>query len=707
MDTDMTPLTEPADDQSAALMASTTTDAGTADAEKAMARIKMWLGEMARSEMFLRETIPDWARSIDYRRGKPFETDSDEDRIQVPIDWAMTKAKQAQLFSQVPEVRLTERDMAYMKSTAMFAKKINGVAGEARVGVAMDENLPDAINAAGIAGMLVSYEALTEMRDVPVLPPAEHQAALDAGQKPPVQSTQVVLDSRFTMTRLSPGDLLIDMSFTGSDFDDSRWIGRKGRTTPEAGKSRFKLTDEQMAQCTGGDSRTDKDLLAGEEVVKRNATTGVIEFRELFYWRYLFHEDETDYKAIHHLVWVRGIEKPVIDEPWRGQKRATQGGKIQGARKFPIRILTLTYLSDEAIPPSDSAMARPQVDELNKGRGQMIRNRESSLPLRWFNVNLVDPQVQTQLLKGTWQGMVPMNGDGSRAIGEVARAQYPNEDFNFNNIAMSDVRETWQVEDAVGAGPAIRSAAEANNRQNNFQTRIGYERARCAAYFVGAVEVLAGLVALYGTFTQDELATLEGKDQAALSDCYAFNVRADATLLLDSSQRIEKLMTFLNMTAKSGVVEIFPVIAEIAELNGLDPAVVMKKPADKGPEPLNISMRLTGADDLSDPMVVAMLLQSGQGPTAEFLNQAKILLASIKVQPQAPAPPDGAPGPDGQPPAPGAPGAPPAAPPPPPPPAPGGPPAPAGRIVRPAEPYSAHPDFNTASRVEKRAEDGK
>lgn len=682
------------------------------DERKAAERLRMWEGEIARSELFMRERIPDWALNIDYRRGKPFAEDSDQDRIQVPIDWAMTKAKQAQLFSQVPEVRLTERNRAYMKSVGMFAKKVNTELAQTRIGVAFDECLPDAINAAGIAAILTSYEARTEKRQLPVLPPDVHQAQLAAGQQPPMKDVDVVLDSRFTQSRISPGDLLLDMSFVGSDFNDGKWIGRKGRTTWSDSKVRFGLTDDQKATVVGGDTRTAKDLLAGEDKVVRNQTTDTVEYKELFYWRHLFHEDETDYRAIHHIVFVRGVKKPVIDEPWKGQKRAAapQGapegrlGKVKGARIFPIQVLTLTYISDEAVPPSDTAMGRPQTDEINKSRGQMIRNRENSLPLRWMNTNLVDPQVQTQLLRGTWQGIVPLNGDGSRAIGEVARANYPNEDFNFNNIAMQDVREVWQVEDAVGGGPAIRSAAEANNRQNNFQTRIGYERARCAKFFVRNAEVLAGLLSLFGNFDQEELATLQqGQAPEDLSDSYAFNVRADSTLLIEAGQRIEKLFTFLNMTAKSGYVDVMPVIAEIAELNGLDPAVVMKTPPEKGPEPVSISIRLTGADDLNDAFVIAMLIENKQAPSPESINQAKMLLASIPQQPTAP-PPDGGPegAPDGAaPPAAGAPPAPGSATPPPTPTAPG------GRIVRPAAPYSAHPDWNTASRIEKRAEDGK
>lgn len=686
--------------------------------EQKTARIQMWRSNIARAKAFLKEVVPDWAINIDYRRGKPFDSDSDRDRIAVPLDWAATKAKQSQLFSQVPEVRLQARTPQFKAATPMFAKKVNEALTDARVGVAMDEELPDCINAAGVGAVLVAMDSLSEDRDVPTVDENTAAAMKAKGLTVPTQKMSVPTDTRFTVSRISPSDLLWEVSFTGSDFDDSPWIGNKGRTTWVGALGMFpKLTEDDKAKVCGADTRNSLDSLSAQsDDRRRQKPNDTVEYEQLFYKRYLFHPEETDFCALQRLVFLKGMNDPIVDESWSGQERDANR-RIVGVRKFPIRVLTLTYVSDESIPPSDTAMGRPMVDELNRSRGQMIRNRESSTPLRWMNTNLIDPQVQVQMMRGTWQGTIPINGDGSRALGEVARANFPNEDFTFDNIAKADFRETWQVEDAIGVGPQIRSAAEANNRQQNYQTRIGYERARCAKHFVGIAEVMAGLVALRGQFTSEEMQVLGQLDPKQLSNCYAFNVRADSTLLLDSTQRIERLMTYLNMTAKSGVVDVVPVIAEITELNGLPPEVVHDMP-EKGPEPLATSMRLTGAADLHDVMVVGMLMKSGQLPNADIMNAAKIFLSNIEVQP-TPTPPQ--PPPDGAPAGPGAPAGGPS-------PAGGSPaasqpssgqptdaaPAPAAaqqpaavQKGRPQAPYSAHPNWDTASRVEKRSDDGK
>jgi hypothetical protein len=41
--------------------------------------------------------------------------------------------------------------------------------------------------------------------------------------------------------------------------------------------------------------------------------------------------------------------------------------------------------------------------------------------------------------------MIPIQGNGSAAVGEVARASYPAEEFGFDRIVKSDLQEAWRV----------------------------------------------------------------------------------------------------------------------------------------------------------------------------------------------------------------------------------------------------------------------
>jgi hypothetical protein len=274
----------------------------------------------------------------------------------------------------------------------------------------------------------------------------------------------------------------------------------------------------------------------------------------------------------------------------------------------------------------------------------MKLQREHSLPIRWMDINRIDPAVQELLQRGDWQGFIPTIGAGTNAIGEVARASYPNEDFEFDRIAKQDIQEAWQVgPNQMGAmNSGERSASEAQIVQANFQTRIGYERARVVSFFTSIAEVLAGLLALYGDFSlpsvgQDGAQRLQSWDRTRINGQFVYDVRPDASVLLDANQRIARLTQFLNLTAKSGFVNVKPIVEELALLTGLDPASIVTDPAPRPPDQLNVSIR--NYEDVRDPIMLALLMKTGQAPSPQDVAAAQQLIASAGP---APIPVDGA-----------------------------------------------------------------
>lgn len=604
-------------------------------------RTQQWRSRIAAAKSKRSELIAEWQENVNYRRGKPFETASDEDRVVVNLDWSQTKAKQAQLFSQVPEVRLTPKHPAFAPAVPVFAKLLNDTLTKAKVGAAMDEVLPDVINAAGVGAAIVAYEARTDTVEVPAIdptamPPEQMLVLLQSPEQVPTVSVPRTVDARFTITHISPEDLLVPVEFTGSDADDAPWIGRSGRMTWAEAKNAFSLKDEDRDEVTSNDS-SKQERLVPESAFR--SEEDLVSFDEIYYWRHRFHADEMHFKAIQRVVIVDGLDEPVIDEPWKGQQFDDQTGTYVGACRFPIRVLTLTHISGQFIPPSDSAMARPQVNELIRSRSQMILQRQHSLPVRWYDVDRVDPSVMDSLQRGTWQGIIPIQSNGSVAIGEVARSSFPQEDFAFDRVAKQDAAEMWQVgPNQMGTmASGERSASEANIAQSNFQTRIGYERARCAAFFTSIAEVLAGLLALYGDV--DVLAAIDPQgaqrlqswDRTRINGEFVYDVRPDSTVLLDVSQRIQRLTQFLNLTAKSGFVNVKPIVEELAALTGLDPAQVVVDPSPRPPDQLNVSIR--NYEDVRDPIMLALLMKTGQAPSPQDLDAAKNLIASAGPAP--------------------------------------------------------------------------
>jgi hypothetical protein len=300
----------------------------------------------------------------------------------------------------------------------------------------------------------------------------------------------------------------------------------------------------------------------------------------------------------------------------------------------------------------------------------MALQRLHSIPIRWADSNRVSQGTRSLLEKGTFQGFIMTNGPGDRAVGEVARASFPPEKFEIDRIIKNELTELWQVgSNQAGAfATGERSAREAGIIERNFQRRVGQEQDKVSKYFLGIAEVLAGHLALYGTFDlPDEI----GPMRQELANGFTYSVRVDATVRLDADEQIDRLTKGLNLTAQSGYVNLKPVIEKIWELLGEDPAKVVIDPQPKPPEPVKVNV--SDAINFRDPIVLATMMRTQQAPTPQDLSAAIALLQSASMMVSPPVAPAG---PNGQPP----------------------------REVQ--TPGIANPDWESAPRIDRRSEDG-
>lgn len=664
---------------------------------------------------------PKWRRNIAIRMGQDYGTPGytvtqDDLQSEINPDWALTKTKVANLYSQVPQVQGTHVNPAYVPAISPFMKQVNYELSPKRtnIGAAMYECMNDVVNAAGICGIIAGYSARFEFVEVPAtdtimldigpvpvdrIPPDQQQLLARAGILQMKTAPRVVCD-KFFAKRISPEDLLLQSSFKGSNYDDSDWIGHTGSLTwAEAlnewqvdGKPVLKETDKENVVSDGKD-RSGDSLQVDNAYREDRMSTEKVFYDEIYYWRHRFDPDEKYFTCIWKCVFVRGKKEPVYHGPWtEGQKLVPVPGSTRqeyiGATRFPVQVKTLTYISDNPIPPSDSQAGRPQVTDMRRSRATVFLNRARSSPLRWHDVNRVDPLVQIQLMRGEVQASIPVNGDGARAIGEIARASYPSEDFTFDAMTKTDLHETWRLgPNQLGGFAGSRATkGESENVQENFATGIGEERARIGDFFLAVVEVLAGLIALHSEFPilspQEKQAMVGAWDSKRILHDLVMTIRPDSTIMLDVNSRIERVTKFLNMTVKSGYVNPKPLIIELAELSGVDPAeVVVDPPPPKDDQ--NISYRFSGKDDLSNITVMSLLVKNGQAPEPKDMDQAEKILRRAQATALV-APPAGPPGAEG------APG-----------PLPPGP-------ARPATPpgvEDAHPNWQLASTVAKRQRD--
>lgn len=602
-----------------------------------------------------RRVSGEWKRNVELRVGRmstlvttTSTTDDTEQKTELNPDWSLTKTKTANLFSQVPAVQGTHENDQYRAAVPFAIKQLNYEIGEKRanMGVAMEEVMNDVVNAAGVGAMILGYAARFETVEVPVMDTTTMDSALVqqmlAMKTMPMKSAERVTDDKFFCNRISPSDLLWPDNFIGSNFDDGDFLGRRGRCAWGEGKTEFKLEDSQQDAVLAAEETPVEDTLRTDPHREDMLNTKQMTFDELYYWRYRQDPDEKSFKAIWRIVFVKGIDTPVIHEPWKGQRYNEATRKYVGACKYPIRVLTLTYITDHAVPPSDTEAGRPQVNDLRRSRAQMFENRKRSIPLRWFDVNRIDRDIQASLMQGTYQGMIPTNGDGTRSIGEIARASYPAEDMAFDQQAKADLMESWQVgpnqlgTEAVGR----KTAQESDIVQRNFATRIGQERGRVASFFLSGCEVMMGLLCLYSDFPvlapQERQQMQQAWNNQEILHDLVLKIRPDSTIMLDTQSRLSRIERVLNVTVKSGYVNPKPLIVEFLELSGVDPSEVIVDPQPKEPEKPSISYSFKGKEDIMSPFVVALLMKHGEAPSKEELQAAVQLLLSAHEPPAVP-----------------------------------------------------------------------
>jgi hypothetical protein len=161
---------------------------------------------------------------------------------------------------------------------------------------------------------------------------------------------------------------------------------------------------------------------------------------------------------------------------------------------------------------------------------------------------------------------------------------------------------------------------------------------------------------------------------------YMYTTRTDSSVLLDAEQRYSRLERYTNIAAKSGLADMVPVLQEMASLVDVDESTVARPTGGK-PEPVNVSLRVD-EQSLQDPIVVAMLIESGQFPKPETLEMAKKAIMQSRQLPVPPPPPGMPPG------------------------GPGGAPPPES-APQPAQPADANAHWDMAGRVNKRQQDGR
>ncbi len=622
--------------------------------------------------------LDDWRTNVSYRVMQVFqgsEGDASVDRVALPEDWARTKQKQSQLSFQLPKIVASHSRPEALPFAPHVTAAVNQVLTKTcKAHYMIDECLADAINATGVLASKIRIDIITE--EVEIQDPSQPPPVEGVPSVPRMIKTTRTVARRLGWDRLSTSALLWPAEFASSHWDQAPWLGHD-QLVPCAVVKKHPVWGPIVAAAVEGGKETPVEHEGAPENLSKDITSasrgklGTVpcyRLQEIWYRAAQFDTDARHPDHLRTLVFIEGLTEPVqsgdADEqtwvpatpdvppmpagvnPMTGQPTpAVPGvegkpGHFTGLVEFPIRVETLTYVSDVAIPPSDSRAGRAQVNELMRSRAQMLKQRDTSIPIRWYDVNRVDETIVEEIRKGNWQDMIPMNGPGDRAIGEVARANYPRENFQFQAVLGRDLDGAWSLSNNQLGSPnsGERSATEISAVQNAASIRLSYEKGKVNRYVAEGSAVLWSLMQRYTTgpeyveiLGQNGAKILAAMPKDAYAQHYEFDFVPDTSDHIDLETKQERFTKTYNLMRKSPNAIGAAMDAEMVRLHGYDPAQFIKEAPPPAPEPPNVSFRFSG-EDLSSPIALALALKSYPLTPADIATSAMMIKDALARQ---------------------------------------------------------------------------
>lgn len=625
---------------------------------------KAWKDRITAAQRLIESVRPKWQENTAAFEGKPLAVNPKVDTVIVNKDFPRVKHKQAQLFFQCPDLQGKPKREAYAQAAPVYQAVVNHYLTK-RMGVVkmVDEILTDVLCPAGIGVSKIGYQAFEDgVREIPVGTP-EEVAELQAGAlEVPMQSVPNVIHEEYFWKRVSPAKFLYPGDFAGSDFDDAAWIGFEFRAPLPQVRAQYNLPDDFE-----GGPRKDDALVATRVEDPADLDSGkTVRGWEIWYKASLFDATVKHPLKQRRLVIIDGLDRAAVhaDSPYQRFDETT-GRFLVGLTRFPVRVLSLTYVSDKALPPSDCSITRPQANELNRSRSQMIRQREMSLPMRWADTaaGVIDQETIDAIEKGDFQGILRTNGPGDRVFGEIARAQYPRESFEIDRIVRDDFDESWSMgKPQLGTETSGETTAEEiRAMQSGANTRLDYERAKVLRWYVEGAEMVGTLLQLFATdkdfievVGEDGLKSVQQWDRTTIAGEFVLEAKPDSALRIDAATERQQSLNLYQMTANEPWVNRQKLVEMVLRKHNLDPTPIMvQQPPEKKPDSPAISYRF-GGEELSPlnpafPIVMEILNQAGiiispeavQMAQGMALNQALLAQATAQAAGPAKQPPHG------------------------------------------------------------------
>jgi hypothetical protein len=617
-----------------------------------------WQDEVDKATRRRKKEIEGWKRNLNraYRgMSESFFGLSKNETIIIPTDFYYAEQKKAQLFFQTPYVQLTaeqpepEQAIPYYQHVVNFLLGPRGADAKATV----SQCLTDVVVASGFGPVEIGYEAvqvdvaMPTNRMEPVIDPLTGQPALeqvidpmtgqpsmDPNMLQPKQ--QLALDPetmqpetvivkktiwcKYFIDHFSPAKALLPVGLATTQYDKGPWIGRDFDADAQQMKQWFGVKSSEL-----GEYRDDQSLApSNDKEFLRDTARGCV-----IYYQARIYDEKAYPDEIRKLILINGKKKEqtaVVHERLKYQVFDADGKLVGGMRGFPIDPLAIRSVTDTAYPPSDASVAAPVSNELSIGRSQMIKQRTRNIPIRAIDSLRVDKTIVDRLERGDWQAIIPFKGAMDESVfRELASANFPNENFAFNNITEGTLEKIWGLgANQLGASTdETKSATESTLVEQAKDIRMSADRTAVLEWFQRVVEKFASLPLIFADHEQlveiegpDGAKRLETWDKTKIQGRYAFSLRPDSAVRVNAAEMREQGLRFYNLTANSPFVNQLENMKELARSLGKNPNLVQQPPPPQPPPPEKpkISVSIKG-DDLNPLMPqyanVMLILQGG------------------------------------------------------------------------------------------------
>lgn len=590
---------------------------------------KLWKARLAASREFIKPVLAVGKKNVLRQKQKFFESTPSVDSIAAPDDFFLSQQKIAKIFYKVPEVQLSGKRPEFEGAAPLAQAVLNEYLDAEHINVkaTIDEMLTDLITAVGFGACKIGYNAT--IVDVPVTDPTTGAPVRDPLTGQP-QTQKSLIHEAYECSRIPPGRMLFAPEFIRSDFDTGPYIGFTFIEDVLPGTEHA-----QTSQITEQD-----DLLSKPPAEAANTSRTYLIVDAMWFKGSLFNKDVQNPEEIWEFEWVRGAESPRV-------YRKCPYQKFPG---FPVKVLTTRYISDTALPPSDTTITRNIIDAKSLGLSLELIHRMRSLPQNAVDTSRLDGDVLQKLEANVMDAMIgfgmPVTDD---LIRPIVKGQLPQEHYALQEQLDRMVAASWSM-GASQTGAKERgthTATELNIVESNMDTRLGYEEDKAAVFFLTKmVRPIAALIQQYapadGGYVRvlgpDGAMKLQQWTPALIQGDFAFKIKINSQLRPDSQADLKKTTDWVNYSAKSEYVNQMRNWQLAAEAFGFDPAQLIIQPQPRGPvaEPAPIAVQDLILVLASPEPMRTILVQTLIAWKVPFPPETASLLAAMPAPPVAP-----------------------------------------------------------------------